>query len=158
MSPLGDSSLAPLPAETPAEPEPPERLSVALVREDGDWDGFGSLDDAVHEAAGALALHPLLTNIQTSWVKMGPEGVKVCLRAGANDLGGTLMDETITRSAGAVHGQEMTPAAMEATVRSLGRLPRQRTTTYETAPAERVRASFAPRDAALRETVTVLRR
>ncbi len=61
-------------------------------------------------AVARLALHPLIANIQTSWVKMGPEGVKVCLRAGANDLGGTLMDETITRSAGAVHGQEMTPA------------------------------------------------
>src|SRR4029079_19589717 len=46
-----------------------------------------------------LALHPLVTHIQASWVKMGPEGVKVCLAAGVNDLGGTLMDETITRSA-----------------------------------------------------------
>ena len=61
-------------------------------------------------AVARLALHPVITNIQTSWVKMGPEGVKVCLESGANDLGGTLMDETITRSAGAVHGQEMTPA------------------------------------------------
>jgi len=77
-------------------------------------------------------------------VKMGPEGVKSCLRAGANDLGGTLMDETITRSAGAVHGQEMTPAVMEATIRSIGRAPRQRTTTYGTAPEERYRASFGP--------------
>ena len=54
---------------------------------------------------------------------MGPEGVKVCLESGANDLGGTLMDETITRSAGAVHGQEMTPARMEAIIRSIGRIP-----------------------------------
>jgi FO synthase len=96
-------------------------------------------------AVARLALHPLLTNIQTSWVKMGPEGVKACLGAGANDLGGTLMDETITRSAGAVHGQEMTPAAMEAAIRSLGRVPRQRTTLYGNAPAERYLASFAPR-------------
>jgi FO synthase len=96
-------------------------------------------------AVARLALHPILTNIQTSWVKMGPEGVRACLRAGANDLGGTLMDETITRSAGAVHGQEMTPATMEATIRSLGRVPRQRTTLYQDAPAERYLASFAPR-------------
>jgi FO synthase len=96
-------------------------------------------------AVARLALHPVLTNIQTSWVKMGPEGLKACLRAGANDLGGTLMDETITRSAGAVHGQEMTPAAMEAAIRSLGRVPRQRTTLYGNAPAERYLASFAPR-------------
>jgi FO synthase len=92
-----------------------------------------------------LALHPLLNNIQTSWVKMGPDGVKVCLRAGANDLGGTLMDETITRSAGATHGQEMTPMAMESIIRSIGRVPRQRSTLYADVPEERYRASFKPR-------------
>ena len=93
-------------------------------------------------AVARLALHPLIPNIQTSWVKMGPDGVKMCLRAGANDLGGTLMDETITRSAGAVHGQEMDPAAMERIIRSIGRKPRQRTTTYRDVPDERYRASF----------------
>jgi FO synthase len=96
-------------------------------------------------AVARLALHPVLTNIQTSWVKMGPEGVKVCLESGANDLGGTLMDETITRSAGAVHGQEMTPARMESIIRSIGRLPRQRTTVYGEAPEERYATSFASR-------------
>ena len=94
-------------------------------------------------AVARLALHPVLTNIQTSWVKMGPEGVKVCLESGANDLGGTLMDETITRSAGAVHGQEMTPERMESIIRSIGRVPRQRTTVYGEAPEERYAASFA---------------
>jgi FO synthase len=74
---------------------------------------------------------------------MGPDGVKTCLRAGANDLGGTLMDETITRSAGAAHGQEMTPAAMEAIIRSVGRLPRQRDTLYSEVSDERYRASFS---------------
>ena len=93
-------------------------------------------------AVARLALHPHITNIQTSWVKMGPEGVKTCLRAGANDLGGTLMDETITRSAGAVHGQEMTPARMESIIGSLGRVPRLRTTIYGTAPEERRRTAF----------------
>ena len=96
-------------------------------------------------AVARLALHPLLTNIQTSWVKMGPDGVKVCLRAGANDLGGTLMEETITRSAGATHGQEMTPVAMESIIRSIGRVPRQRSTLYADVPDERYRASFKPR-------------
>jgi FO synthase len=96
-------------------------------------------------AVARLALHPVLTNIQTSWVKMGPEGVKVCLESGANDLGGTLMDETITRSAGAVHGQEMTPARMESIIRSIGRVPRQRTTLYGDVAEERYGASFAPR-------------
>ena len=95
-------------------------------------------------AVARLALNPLIRNIQASWVKMGPDGVASCLRAGANDLGGTLMDETITRSAGAIHGQEMTPAALEAIIHALGRRPRQRTTTYATAPAERYRASFRP--------------
>jgi FO synthase len=94
-------------------------------------------------AVSRLALHPLLTNIQTSWVKMGREGVKTCLCSGANDLGGTLMDETITRSAGANHGQEMTPAQMEKTIRSLGRIPRQRNTLYDTAPDDRYQASFS---------------
>jgi FO synthase len=95
-------------------------------------------------AVARLALHPLIINIQTSWVKMGPEGAKACLSAGANDLGGTLMDETITRSAGATHGQEMPPSQMEAVIRALRRQPRQRTTLYAPASEERYRASFGP--------------
>jgi FO synthase len=94
-------------------------------------------------AVARLALHPLITNIQTSWVKMGPAGAAACLKAGANDLGGTLMNESITRAAGAVHGQEMPPRAMEALIRSLGREPRQRTTLYKAVPRDRVAASFA---------------
>ena len=94
-------------------------------------------------AVARLALHPLVTNIQTSWVKMGPQGIKACLRSGANDLGGTLMDESITRSAGASHGQEMTPVQMEDAIRSLGRRPRQRNTLYLDVDQERYRASFA---------------
>jgi FO synthase len=93
-------------------------------------------------AVARLALHPLIGNIQTSWVKMGPAGAAACLRAGANDLGGTLMNESITRAAGAVHGQEMPPEAMEALIRSLGREPWQRTTLYKPARPERVAASF----------------
>ena len=86
-------------------------------------------------AVARLALHPLIPNIQTSWVKMGPEGAAACLKAGANDLGGTLMNESISRAAGAQHGQEMPPEAMEALIRSLGRTPRQRTTLYRDAAA-----------------------
>jgi FO synthase len=93
-------------------------------------------------ALGRLALHPLILNIQTSWVKMGPEGAAACLQAGANDLGGTLMNESITRAAGAAHGQEMPPEAMEALIRSIGREPWQRTTLYKAAPPKRVAASF----------------
>jgi FO synthase len=93
-------------------------------------------------AVARLVLHPLITNIQTSWVKMGSEGAAFCLDAGANDLGGTLMNESITRAAGAVHGQEMPPESMEEVIRGLGRVPRQRTTLYSNAPAERLAASF----------------
>jgi len=93
-------------------------------------------------AAARLVLHPHIANIQTSWVKMGPLGAAACLRAGANDLGGTLMDESITRAAGAQHGQELPPARMEQIIRAAGRLPRQRTTLYGPVPAERVFASF----------------
>jgi len=93
-------------------------------------------------AIARLALHPLIPNIQTSWVKMGPQGAAACLQAGANDLGGTLMNESITRAAGAAHGQEMPPEAMETLIRSLGREPWQRTTLYQAAPSDRAAAAF----------------
>jgi FO synthase len=75
-------------------------------------------------------------------VKLGLDGARMALRAGANDLGGTLMNESISRAAGASHGQELPPEAMESTIRSVGRTPRQRTTLYGKPPAERQRASF----------------
>jgi FO synthase len=93
-------------------------------------------------AVGRLALHPWITNIQVSWVKLGREGVAAALRAGVNDLGGTLMNESISRSAGAQHGQEFPPEAMEELIRSCGRVPRQRTTLYGDPPDERRVASF----------------
>ena len=93
-------------------------------------------------AVARLALHPHVTNIQTSWVKMGPEGAAACLNAGANDLGGTLMNESISRAAGTEHGQEFPPEAMEDLIRSLGRTPEQRTTLYGPVPAERRAASL----------------
>jgi FO synthase len=93
-------------------------------------------------AVARLALHPLITNIQASWVKMGPDGLKWCLRAGANDIGGTLMNESITRAAGATHGEELPPAEMEALIGSMGRMPAQRTTLYGDPPVEQQRASF----------------
>ena len=94
-------------------------------------------------AVARLALHPLIPNIQTSWVKMGPDGAVACLQAGANDLGGTLMNESITRAAGAAHGEEMPPESMERLIRSAGRAPWQRTTLYAVAPASRSRRSYA---------------
>jgi FO synthase len=93
-------------------------------------------------AVARLALHPRLTNIQASWVKLGPDGTRQALAAGVNDLGGTLMNESISRSAGAAFGQELPPEHMEELIRSAGRGPRQRTTLYGDPPAERVRSSF----------------
>jgi FO synthase len=87
-------------------------------------------------------LHPVVGNIQTSWVKMGRDGAAACLQAGANDLGGTLMNESITRAAGALHGEETPPEAMEDIIIALGRQPRQRTTLYGEVSPERIAASF----------------
>ena len=81
-------------------------------------------------------------SIQTSWVKMGPRGVEACLNAGVNDLGGTLMNESITRAAGAAFGQELPPDEMESLITKLGRVPRQRSTTYGVPPAGQVERSF----------------
>jgi FO synthase len=99
-------------------------------------------------AVARLALHPLITNIQVSWVKMGPDGVKRCLEAGANDLGGTLMNESISRAAGTQHGQEFPPGEMDALIAALGRTPRQRTTLYAEAPPAQQRKSYRAGDLA----------
>lgn len=88
-----------------------------------------------------LVLHPHFTNIQTSWVKMGPKGAAMALQAGANDLGGTLMNESISRAAGTEHGQEFPPEAMERLILSIGRQPMQRSTTYGAVEREREQTS-----------------
>ncbi|MBG04562.1 MAG: hypothetical protein CMM59_10865, partial [Rhodospirillaceae bacterium] len=75
-------------------------------------------------AVSRIALHPHFTNVQASWVKLGADGIAACLDAGCNDVGGTLMNETITRSAGAAHGQEMPPEQMEDVIAGAGRSPR----------------------------------
>ena len=94
-------------------------------------------------AVARLVLDPWIVNVQASWVKMGPEGMRMALAAGANDAGGTLMNESITRAAGAGFGQEMPPARLESIIREAGRSPRQRTTRYTDSPEERRGASFA---------------
>jgi len=95
-------------------------------------------------AVARIVLHPVIPNIQVSWVKMGPEGAAAILNAGANDMGGTLMDESITRAAGGVNGQEFGPKEMQALAASVGRPVRQRTTLYQPVP---------PRPLALSETL-----
>jgi len=93
-------------------------------------------------AVARLALHPVIPNIQVSWVKLGEAGVKAAIAAGANDLGGTLMNESISRAAGASHGQEWSPEVMERVIRAAGRHPQQRTTLYGRPRTERSDASF----------------
>lgn len=92
-------------------------------------------------AVGRLVLHPLIRNVQASWVKLGPEWAQRCLQAGANDLGGTLMNESISRAAGAVHGQEFAPERMRQLITGIGRPWRQRNTLYGEVSAERTASS-----------------
>jgi FO synthase len=91
-----------------------------------------------------LVLHPSITHIQTSWVKMGAAGAELALRAGADDLGGTLMNESITRAAGGVHGQEMTVERLIALAASTGRRAWQRTTLYRPASLDEARVATSP--------------
>ena len=100
-------------------------------------------ESVLMHAIARLVLDPVISNIQASWVKLGPDGAAACLAAGCNDVGGTLMNESITRAAGAAFGQEMTPVALEQLIRQARRQPRQRTTFYADAPAERRATSYA---------------
>lgn len=93
-------------------------------------------------AIARIVLHPHINNIQAGWVKMGHEGVQACLAAGCNDLGGTLMNESITRAAGAAHGEETSPKRMHAIIVASGRTPVQRTTLYQQASQERIKAGL----------------
>jgi FO synthase len=86
-------------------------------------------------AVARIAYHPWVPNIQVSWVKMGAAGVRQALMAGANDLGGTLMDENISRAAGASHGQAMDEEGFGAIIEPIGRRLEQRTTLYDRVPA-----------------------
>jgi FO synthase len=73
---------------------------------------------------------------------MGDAGVKACLNSGANDVGGTLMNESISRAAGTIHGQERHPEEMERMIEASGRYPKQRTTLYNSVTEDRLRISF----------------
>jgi FO synthase len=97
-------------------------------------------------AVARLVFHGFIDNIQTSWVKMGREGVRACLSAGANDLGGTLMNESITRAAGSTHGQEWSSEVMEREIIAAGREPRVRTTLYGPVSPSRRMAAFSTID------------
>ncbi|WP_049570582.1 bifunctional FO biosynthesis protein CofGH [Streptomyces sp. SBT349] len=106
-------------------------------------------------AMARLLLHPHITNIQTSWVKLGAEGAAEMLRSGANDLGGTLMEETISRMAGSAYGSYRSVAGLRAIAEAAGRPSRLRTTTYGEVPPERVERAMAA-DGRLPELLPVL--
>lgn len=96
---------------------------------------------AVH-ALARLLMHGHIDNIACSWVKLGPESCVDMLRGGASDLGGTLMEETISRMAGSTNGSMWTIAGIKDLATAAGRTTRQRTTTYDDVTAERARAAL----------------
>ena len=104
-------------------------------------------------AVARIAFDGLIPNIQASWVKLGLDGGARLLDAGCNDLGGTLMNEIITRSAGAAHGQEVTPSDFEETILAANRVPARRSTTYEI--LERSELAWNAREHAVPEAVIV---
>ena len=98
-------------------------------------------ESVLMHAVSRLVFNDLIPNIQTSWVKMGYDGVQACLNSGANDLGGTLMNESITRAAGADHGQEWSPVMLEQLITKLDRAPRMRNTLYGDVDNSRIEAA-----------------
>ncbi|MBK3642631.1 bifunctional FO biosynthesis protein CofGH [Streptomyces sp. MBT33] len=112
-------------------------------------------DNRAVTAMARLLLHPYIPNIQTSWVKLGTEGAAEMLRSGANDLGGTLMEETISRMAGSSYGSYKSVKDLIAVAEAAGRPARPRTTLYGEVPRERQRAA-AVSDGHLPELLPVL--
>ncbi|MEU3219391.1 bifunctional FO biosynthesis protein CofGH [Streptomyces sp. NPDC006971] len=112
-------------------------------------------DNRAVTAMARLLLHPHITNIQTSWVKLGAEGAAEMLRSGANDLGGTLMEETISRMAGSSYGSYRSIQDLVAIAELAGRPAKPRTTLYGEVPEERVAAATAS-DGHLPELLPVL--
>ena len=94
-------------------------------------------------AVARVLLDGVIHNVQVSWVKMGVEACQTMLNGGANDFGGTLMEETISRMAGAEWGIRMEPSEIRDAITSIGRTPVERSTTYERVAAQRERASVA---------------
>ncbi|MFF4352043.1 bifunctional FO biosynthesis protein CofGH [Streptomyces sp. NPDC001530] len=112
-------------------------------------------DNRAVVAMARLLLHPHIPNIQTSWVKLGAEGAAEMLRSGANDLGGTLMEETISRMAGSSYGSYKSVKDLIAVAEAAGRPAKPRTTLYGEVPEERQRAAAAS-DGHLPELLPVL--
>jgi FO synthase len=92
--------------------------------------GHSVHEDLIVHALARVLLRGYIPNIQVSWVKMGFELSLECLQAGANDFSGTLMEESISKSAGATFGESITPGELRAMIRTIGRIPAERSTTY----------------------------
>jgi 7,8-didemethyl-8-hydroxy-5-deazariboflavin synthase CofH subunit len=88
-------------------------------------------EDLIVHALARLLLNGDIPNLQVSWVKLGFPGALACLQAGANDFSGTLMEESISKAAGADYGESVTPGELRAMIRSIGRIPAERNTTYD---------------------------
>ncbi|MGH8745796.1 MAG: 5-amino-6-(D-ribitylamino)uracil--L-tyrosine 4-hydroxyphenyl transferase CofH, partial [Burkholderiales bacterium] len=123
-------------------PLPFVHMEAPIYLKQGARRGPTGRETVLMHAIARLALHPLIPNVQVSWVKLGPQAAMACLAAGANDLGGTLMNESISRAAGNEHGQEIEPAEMEALIMKTGRRPEQRTTLDRRVDDERRSRSF----------------
>lgn len=117
-------------------------MEAPIYLRDGCRRGPTTREAILMHAVSRLVLSPLFKNIQTSWAKMGRKGAAACLNAGCNDMGGTLMNESISRAAGATHGQELPPSEMDELIRNIGRDPVQRTTLYRQAIPDRASASY----------------
>jgi FO synthase len=105
--------------------------NTSLYTEEGARAGASMPEDLRLVAVGRLFLRPWITNIQVSWVKMGTKLGQVGLMSGANDFGGTLMEESISKAAGSEHGDNLGAGEIERLIREVGRVPWERTTTYE---------------------------
>jgi 7,8-didemethyl-8-hydroxy-5-deazariboflavin synthase CofH subunit len=116
--------------------------NTRLYRAGGAHAGATHREHLVVHALARLLLQGSIPNIQVSWVKMGFEASLACLQAGANDFSGTLMEESISKSAGAAFGEYVAPEEFRAMIRRIGRIPAERTTTY------RIRQAFPANDQA----------
>ena len=103
----------------------------ALFNRMGARPGASPLEDLRMIAVARLFMRPWIENVQTSWVKMGAKLAQVALLCGASDFGGTLMEESISRESGADHGENLPAEEMRRLIREVGRIPVQRSTTYE---------------------------
>ena len=111
-----------------------------LFQQGGARAGSSLREDLVVHALARVLLNGHIRNIQVSWVKLGFDGALACLQAGANDFSGTLMEESISKAAGANFGEYVSPGEFRAMIRTIGRIPAERTTTY------RIRKVFPQKD------------